>query len=697
MRNALFFAALACILTMLAAPGRAADAAPANAEWKYLGGNAEAWHYSSLSQVNRQTVSKLGLAWYTDLPTREGTVGNPLVVDGVVYQSGAFAMAFATDIRTGKLLWSYAPKLDYNRDFVGLWAIRTNRGLAMWNDKLIIGTGDCHVIAVDRKTGKAVWDSMSCATNESQGITGPPQVGGGMVFVGNACADTGLARGFVDAFDANTGAHKWRFYTVPSTNPAENTTPLMKKAAETWGKTGLQKTHGCGSPWHGLTYDPVLKLLYIGVAGPAPWNPGERAPDMGDELFSTAIVAVNAENGEYVWHYTTTPKDAWNFDATMPITIAELTLDGARHRVVMQAPKNGFFYVLDAKTGKLLRANNIAKVTWASHIDMKTGRPVELPGARYYQNPDHRAIVQPGPGAAHNWYPMSYDPKTGLVYVPISEMPTLMEVIPADAAGGGIAVGGNTFLDMNLGVHNPKYRSQMYGVLVAWDPIANKARWKTKQADLVNGGTLATAGDLVFQGTTSGRFQAYDSGTGKLVWSWQGVGAIQSAPTTVEVDGEQVIVVASGNATAGALTPYFAPTATAMSVGPSRLLAFKLGGTAKLPPAQPAAPFTQPPWPRVTKAAARKGELLYYTFACDLCHGADAIGSAGGVADLRRTSDATRRDMHNIIQKGARRALGMPQFADISDESIEAIKDYLTNQSWFFYDKQEREKAAAKH
>lgn len=672
-----------------ASAGAATDKGPGQ-EWRLLGGNPGQWHYSDLDRINAGNVGSLGLAWYADMPTPNGMVGNVLVADGVVYQSAAQSRVFATDVRTGKLLWQYVPKLDMERDFIGLWATWTNRGLALWEDKVLVGTGDCRVLAINRATGKLAWEAESCDPATSAGITGAPRVGGGMVYVGNACGDTGLQRGFVDAFEVGTGARRWRFYTVPSTNPAENDTEIMKKAAATWGTDWGSRTKGCGSAWDGMTYDPVLDQLYIGVAGPAPWNPGDRAPDMGDELFSTAIVAVNARTGAYAWHYTTTPKDAWNFDATMPIAIADLKLDGRERRVVMQAPKNGFFYVLDAKTGQLLRANNIAKVTWASHIDMKTGRPVELPGARdYYLKPGTRTIVSPGPGAAHNWYPMSYSPRSGLVYVPILESPTLMEIIPAEMAGGAQGVGGNLYYDLTLGAHDPAYRDQMYGVLVAWDPVANKARWKVRQEFLVNGGTLATAGDLVFQGTTDGKFRAYDARDGRELWSWQGQGSIQAGATTVLVDGEQVVLVPAGNAQSGALTPYIAATAVASSRGPSRLLAFKLGGKVQLPAPQPELPFARPSRPRPSPELARRGALQYFVNACDLCHGADVIGTGGSIPDLRRMSEASHLTIGQTVQGGARRPLGMPRFEGMSDETLAAIQAYIINESWKAYEKQQ--------
>jgi quinohemoprotein ethanol dehydrogenase len=678
-------------LALLSPTWAAAADKPADSEWRLLGGNPDAWHFSELDQINTRNVGSLGLAWYADMPTRDGMVGNALVADGVVYQSGPQSRVFANDVKTGKLLWQYVPKLNMERDFVGLWTMWVNRGLALWEDKLFVGTGDCRVLALDRGTGKLLWEALSCDPATSAGITGAPRVGGGMVFIGNACGDTGLQRGFVDAFDMRTGARRWRFYTVPSSNPAENDTEIMKKAATTWGTDWGSRTKGCGSAWDGLTYDRVLDQLYIGVAGPAPWNPADRAPDMGDELFSTAIVAVDAKTGAYRWHYTTTPKDAWNFDATMPIMLADLKIDGKKRRVVMQAPKNGFFYVLDAKTGKLLRANNIAKVNWASHIDMKTGRPVEIPGARdYYLKPGTPIVVWPGPGAAHNWYPMSYNPGTGLVYVPIMETPTFMQVIPADVAGGAQGVGGNLYYDLIYGAHEPAYRDKMYGELVAWDPVANKARWRTRQQFLVNGGTLATAGNLVFQGTTDGKFRAYDAVSGRELWSWQGQGSIQAGATAVLVGGEQVILVAAGNAQGGALTPYVSATSVASSRGPSRLLAFKLGGTAKLPDPLPEIPFNRPSRPKPAADLAKRGALLYFANSCDLCHGADAIGTGGSIPDLRRLSEASHRAIKDTVQGGVRRPLGMPQFATMTDDTLEAIQAYLINQAWEAYEKQEQ-------
>lgn len=688
---------LAVCAGTVAAPPSTAERQADNSNWSVLGGGADAQHYSALDQINARTVGTLGLAWHSEIPSLDGLVGNPLVDDGVVYQSGALARIFANDVRTGKLLWEYSPDLDFGRNTIALWANRFNRGLAIWKDKVIVGTGDCRLIAVNRKTGKPMWSVLSCDPAKPEGITGAPRVGGGKVFIGNTCGDAGGARGFVDAFDADTGAHKWRFYTVPSGKPEENDTPIMRKAAASWGTDGLKSTKGGGSAWDAITYDPTLNLLYIGVDGAAPWNPKARASDAGDELFTTAIVAVNADTGAYVWHYTTTPHDAWNFDATMHIMVADLQIDGAKRRVVMQAGKNGFFYVLDAKTGKLLRANNFAQVNWASHIDMKTGRPVELPDARYFDGPNYRAVVFPGPAGAHNWHAMSYDARLGLVYIPVQEIPTLVTITEAPDANERAGVpreragGDNVSFDMLYGLHDPKYRDQLYGELLAWDPIANRSRWRARHALPINGGTLATAGNLVFQGTGEGELLAYDSATGKQLWSWRGDGAIQSAPTTVMVDGSQYILVASGNAASANLSTYTAAlTTTVETRGPSRLLAFKIGGAAKLPVRSRPPRFERPSRARFPKETAHLGQLLFEFNSCVVCHGDDAISAGGTIPDLRRMSDATYGLLHDIVIGGLYKPAGMAPVPEMTDAELAAIGAYLTNEAWSAYEEQER-------
>src|ERR1700685_4609933 len=317
-------------------------------DWRLIGNNPEEQHFSSLTQINDATVGRLGLDWYADMPTLDGMTGVPLVADGVIYQSGSLGTVFANDLRTGKLLWSFDAHIQFPMGVEPSWGSRLSRGLALWEDEVIRATGDCRLIALSRKTGQKLWESQVCDIKNHKTITGAPRVGGGKIFIGNSNGDSGIGRGHVDAFDAATGKHLWRFYTIPGDPALGFENHAMEMASKTWGKD-YWKSSGGGSVWDGLTFDPVLNLLYIGTDGASPFDPSKRAENAGDELFTTSIIALNADSGDYVWHYQTTPGDGWNYDATMPIMIADLSIGGHKRRVVMEAPKNGFFYVIDAR------------------------------------------------------------------------------------------------------------------------------------------------------------------------------------------------------------------------------------------------------------------------------------------------------------------------------------------------------------
>jgi len=646
------------------------------AAWSILGRTSDLQHSSPLSEINSENVQQLGLLWYADIPSLDGLVGNPLVQDGIVYQSGPMGRIYANDVRTGKELWTFAA----NPQFLGsslatFWSLRYNRGVALSGDNVIVATGDCRLIAVNRKTGEQAWEAVSCDRTEMYGITGAPRVGGGMVFIGNNCIDSGIGRGFIDAFDAKSGAKRWRFYTVPNDPAKGQENAALEMAAKTWGTNWYEKAHGCASVWDAITYDAKLNLVYLGTAGPAPWSPADRAADAGDELFTNSIVALKADTGEYVWHYKTTPNDAWNFDATMHIMIAELPIDGTPRRVVMTAPKNGFFYVLDAATGKFISANNFTPLNWASHIDAKTGRPVTLPDARYWERPGEATVVSPGPLGAHNWQAMSYNGSTGLVYLPVIVAPTKMAVDPQ------AQVGGMRF-DMNYGLSSkdPKWRA--YGELVAWDPVKQEARWRAERTLPMNGGTLTTAGNLVFQGTADGRFDAFAADTGKLVWSFDVGSSVQAAPTTVEIDGKQIVLVSVGNpgsAAVGSIPSRL--SATPKTRGPARLLAFALGRSETLPPVI-AIPFAQPPRPKQAKGLAKRGGILFEQNFCVDCHGPDVVAAGGSVPDLRRSTAQTHDIFGGIVIGGLKQGTGMPAYPDISAEDLRAIQAYIINEAW---------------
>ena len=673
------------LLGSLAAAVAWSSPADPRAEWRVLGNGDDQHYYSPLTQITDRNVSNLGLSWYANIPSQDGLVGNALVADGVVYQSGALSRVFANDIRTGKLLWRYEPTLNLKgSSLAAYWSARYNRGLAIWEDKVIVATGDCRLLAITRSTGKLAWEAVSCDRTQLIGITGAPRVGGGKVFIGNNCIDSGVGRGYVDAFDARTGAHAWRFYTVPGPPSAQGyENAALAMAAKTWGSgEWWKKSTGCGSAWDAITYDPKTNLVIFGTDGPSPFNPAQRSPDAGDELFTNSIVAVNADTGAYVWHYKTTPHDGWNFDATMHVMVADLPVQGRTRHVVMTAPKNGFFYVLDAGTGRFLSANNFVPTNWASRIDAKTGRPVTLPDARYWEHADGTAVASPGPNGAHNWMAMAFNPRTGLVYIPAMIFPTKM-AFDAKAAVGGVS------MDDFYGLRgDPKF--PVFGELVAWDPLTQRARWRAKHTLPLNGGVMSTAGNLVFQGTADGYFEAYAADSGKKLWSLNVGESIMGAPTSVEIDGEQIILVPVGNSASVVLATYFAKLAsTPRTRGPSRLLAFKLGGRAVLPPT-PAILIKEPPRARQPAAMAKRGAVLFEEKFCVDCHGLGAESASGSIPDLRNASAQTHDTFAAIVLGGARADKGMPRFADLTVDELEAIHAYLINQAWTDFEEQER-------
>jgi PQQ-dependent dehydrogenase (methanol/ethanol family) len=651
----------------------------ANNEWRLIGNDVYGQHFSPLAQINEHSVKQLGLKWYTDLATKDGPAGVPLVAGGVVYESGALGKVFANDLRSGKLIWTFDAHLRFPMGVVPSWGSRTTRGVAIWEDEVITATGDCRLIALDRQSGREIWESQACDPKDSQTITGAPRVGGGKVFIGNANADSGIGRGHVDAFDAKTGRHLWRFYTIPGDPSAGFENHAMEMASKTWGRDYWKSTGG-GSPWDGITYDPKLNLVFLGTDGPAPFAPSLRAEGHGDELFTTSIVAVNADTGQYVWHYQTTPDDGWNFDATAPIMIADLMVSGQKRHVLMQAPKNGFFYVLDAKTGSLINEPKpVVPVSWASRIDMKTGRPVPLVAAQYWQIGQQSAVVTPSPLGAHNWMPMSYDPGTGLVYLPVMEMATEIHIEKSQSVG-----------DVGIDWYYAKdHHLPSKGSLLAWDPIKQVERWRRDIGPPYEGGTLSTAGNLVFEGTTKGELLAFRADNGEKVWSMFVGSRILAAPVTVTVDGEQFIIVAAGPGSTSALNMFHELGGN--PGGPSRLLAFALDGK-EIPPAMhpPTEIIPKPPLPRPDAALAEKGRALWESNNCELCHGYNVIADGGSVPDLRMASQDTYNAFPAIVLGGLRKDKGMPIFdASIKLEELPALQAFILSQAWLAYDAQE--------
>jgi quinohemoprotein ethanol dehydrogenase len=650
-------------------------------DWNMLGRTPEQHHFSPLKEINDGNAGRLGLAWHADLPTADGLLANPLVDDGLVYQIGAYSRVWAIDVRNGKVVWSYDPKVTVASQFASMWSHHLNRGVALWRDRVIFGTSDCRLIALNKRTGARLWDVQACEADGTRAINGAPRVGGDKVFIGNSDVDTGIGRGSMNAFDAETGKHLWRFYTIPG-DPSleENQTRGNRIAARTWVGDHWWLTAGGGSTWEGITYDPLLNRVYFGVDGPSPWNASKRR---GDNLFTESVVAVDADTGEYLWHYQTVPNDTWDLNDCSPIVIADLPVNGKSTRVLLHAPKNGFLYTLEAATGRLLAADRIGHPTWASRIDLSTGRPVENPQARYYATHEKRAMVNPGPVGIHNWHAMSFSDATGLLYVPLTDVPVLYAMWEQSAA-----LGGDTWTDYYAGMSDPKLRNRM-GRLIAWDPVARKERWGVTLEVGTNGGVLSTAGNLVFEGRGTGEFAAYRADSGEKLWSYQSGSAIQGAPSSVEVDGTQFILVPVGDGGGiGLSVPRYSSTMSGR--GPSRLLAFKLGGSDTMSTTSPPIVFPKPPLPAAAPALVEKGKSLYTANACDYCHGPGAERWTMSVPDLRRSGAGTHAEFLGIVIGGARASAGMPQFPQMSVDDAEAIRAFILDRAWAAYETQQK-------
>ncbi len=645
-------------------------------DWLTTGRTYDEQRFSPLDKINTKNIGSLGLAWYADMDTARGQEATPLVIAGKIYVSTAWSKVKAYDGASGKLLWEFDPKVP------GPTAVRAccdvvNRGVAAWGRRLFIATLDGRLIALDRDTGEPVWTVMTVDPSIPYTITGAPRVINGRVIIGNGGAEMGV-RGYVTAYDARDGKQLWRFYTVPD-KPGSNGAKYLKDAESTW-KGEWWKLGGGGTVWDSMAYDPQLDLLYIGVGNGSPWNQAYRSPGGGDNLYLSSIVALKPQTGQYVWHYQTTPGETWDFTATQHIILADLQIAGHTRRVLMQAPKNGFFYVLDRTTGALISANNYVPVNWAKSIDPKTGRPIENLEARIDKT-GKPSLVLPGPGGAHNWQPMAFDPDAGLVYIPAQLVG--FPFTPA-APWKSASQGFNTGMDFAASAMpaDSKVRaavaSATTGALIAWDPIAQQQRWRVDFKGPWNGGVLATAGGLVFEGNSLKEFAAYDAAQGTKLWSAEAQTGIIAAPITYSIKGEQYVAVMAGWGGVWALAPGVLSEVAGPIRNISRLLVFKLGGKAQLPPEQPIVRAALDP-PPVTGTAEQIAEgSQHYGRYCGVCHGDAAYGSTL-VPDLRRSGlirDGTA--WASVVHDGALQDRGMVSFAKVLEPSqIETIRLYV--------------------
>lgn len=650
----------------------AADSEPGN--WMSHGRTYDEQRFSPLERINDTNVAKLGMAWTYKLDVDRGVEATAIVVDGVMYTTGSYSIVYALDARTGKLLWRYDPKVPGDNLSQGCCDV-VNRGVAVWKGKVYIGTFDGRLVALDARNGKPSWSVDTVIDRKkSYTITGAPRIFKGKVLIGNGGAEYGV-RGYVTAYDAESGKQAWRFYTVPGDPDLPPEGKGMEIAQKTWHGRGWLEWGGGGTAWDSMAYDPELNLVYIGTGNASPWNYQFRSDGKGDNLFLSSIVALDADTGEYRWHYQTTPADQWDYTATQHILLADIRIDGQVRKVLMQAPKNGFFYVIDRTNGQLISAKNFVPINWATHVDMSTGRPVKSPDADYLSGPK---LVIPSFLGAHNWQPMSFNPKTGYIYLPAQESMAGLQAqtkpmfIPHKSV-------------VNLGVEvpdlpeDPKVEAQIRdawkGRLIAWDPVKQAPAWTQEYVAPWNGGTLSTAGNLVFQGTADGRAVAYAADSGKKLWDSPVNSGSMAGPVTYEVDGEQYVTFMAG--WGGAFPLIAGPLSLSAHVQPeARVVTFKLGATGKLPSPKKAV-VTLPPLREVTASAEslKQARTMFNGF-CGSCHGLNAV--SGGVVPDLRYMDSAKHGKYVAVLSGSRLNRGMPNFAPVLEpKDMELIRQYI--------------------
>ena len=638
------------------------------ANWLMYGRTYAEQRFSPQQRINENNVSRLGLVWSRPMGTTRGVEATPLVVDGVIYTTGPWSVVYAIDARTGEQVWTYDPKVDRSRARIICCDV-VNRGAAFYRGKVYVGTTDGRLVALDAATGAVVWEMLTIDTTKPYAITGAPRIANGLVIIGNAGAEYNV-RGYVSAYDAETGAMKWRTYTVPGDPSVGFESEAMQRAAETW-KGEWWVAGGGGTVWDTIVFDPELQLVFVGTGNADPWYRDLRGGS-ADNLYGCSILALRADTGEQVWHFQLVPGDHWDYDATQPLMLADLDIGGRTRKVIMQAAKNAFFYVLDRTTGEFISATPYAQMTWASGVDPKTGRPNVSQTAYDGMN---AVLVTPGPGGAHNWYPMAFHPETGLVYIPVKDGMFFVHAPDPDWRPGvrnwnaGVKPYDGPMLQKVLAAPAPK------GRLVAWNPVQRRPAWAVDFPVAESGGVLATAGNLVFQGRGDGIFAAYRATDGTKLWEFDAGTGIMAPPITYGVDDVQYITLMVGwGGGAGLINP---PGIGPVKPGFGRILTFALDGRTPLrvPQFGHAAPPV-PPLPVTASAATIKQGWALYERHCLGCHGVNAI--AGSLPDLRYASMQVHGQFEEIVLGGARAFLGMPGFGDLLNvEQVKVIQQYV--------------------
>ncbi|WP_291051191.1 PQQ-dependent dehydrogenase, methanol/ethanol family [Hyphomonas sp.] len=655
-------------------------------EWLTYGGTYDEQRHSKLTAINKENVSQLGVAWTYDLATNRGVESTPIVVDGTMYVTSAWSVVYALDAKTGAEKWVYDPQADRA---VGVKACCdvVNRGVAVYDGKVYVGVIDGRLEALNAETGEVIWSKVTVDQDKPYTITGAPRVVNGKVLIGNGGAELGV-RGYLSAYDTSSGDLVWRFYTVPNPTKqpdgAASDDAFVQVGNVTWGDEGAWTTDGGGGTvWDSIVYDEVNNQIIFGVGNGSPWNRTFRDPSAGDNLFLSSIVAVDVDTGAYKWHFQTTPGDNWDYTATQTIILADLPLgeDGAPRRVALQAPKNGFFYVIDAATGEYISGDAYVPMNWATGLD-ENGRPIEVPEARYAKQPYEQT---PGPLGGHNWHPMAFNPDEGLAYIPAQEIPQAYAEDPRFAAR---PVSWNTGIDFSAGVppiappEVAKFlRASLKGRLIAWDPVARAPRWSVEHGNAWNGGVLSTAGGLVFQGKLNGEFVAYDAATGDKLWSHNLKSGGASGPGTFMIDGEQYVTITTGWGSAFALAAGFAYDEKVPStVG--KVVTFKLGGTGEIADSGLAPVDATPKGEAFGSMAVISEGTVHYARNCAVCHGPLAV-SSGVLPDLRWSAITANTDAwKGVVLEGNLAANGMVSFAEyITPDEAEAIRAYVLTQA----------------
>jgi quinohemoprotein ethanol dehydrogenase len=642
----------------------------ATKDWPSHGLDYAETRFSKLKQITAENAKELGLVWTYDLESTRGVEATPLVVDGIMYVTASWSIVHAVDTRTGKRLWSFDPKVNREGGYKGCCDV-VNRGVALWQGKVFVAAYDGRLFALDAASGNKVWEVDTIIDRKwSYTITGAPRVFKGKVIIGNGGAEYGV-RGYITAYDANTGKQAWRWFTVPGdpSKPFEDAS--MAKAAKTWDPAvKYWEAGGGGTAWDTMTFDPKLNLMYIGTGNGSPWSRVKRSPAGGDNLYLASIVALNPDTGTYVWHYQQTPGDSWDFTSTQPMILADLKIAGKLTPVILHAPKNGFFYVLERKTGKFISAQNFVPVNWATGYD-KNGRVIETPMAR---QADRVREIIPSAYGARNWHSMSFNPQTGLVYMPVQSVPLTL-VDNKDWKWGSKTpgephsyVGWNTSQFAN--VEPPK--SAPFGRLIAWDPVAQKEAWKHEHVSPWNGGTLTTAGNLVFQGSADGRFVAYDARNGAKLWETPVGTGVLAAPMTYEVDGKQYVSIAVGW---GGV--YGVSLRHTDRKGPGTVYTFALGGKAKAPEFVEYKLNTLLQGVPYDPKHVAEGTALYVS-ACVFCHGVPGVDRGGNVPNLGYSAQGVIANLDKFVFTNPLNQNGMPDFTGkLTPADVEKIKAFI--------------------